>query len=240
MDFGSAIKLLKEGKKLARKGWDGVNQYIELVKNISYKNQVDEIINVEHLTTENKAIAFVDNISGIELGWFASQADILAEDWEIKKDHAEDKKKVKCPFCGEETYIEFNCMINDYMIDTVKTVTYTGFCNNCGGMISRFIDKDKKEFIGKNEFYKAHPEKYDLKKYIWFLLKNLELIKKHCENFLENNKTLTKEIKDLVKYCSDVATPASSNTDDRFDFLIELAQDLLDEKYEIIINKKGD
>ncbi|WP_195367163.1 Thoeris anti-defense Tad2 family protein [Lachnospira eligens] len=27
MDFGEAIKLLKEGKKVARAGWNGKNQY---------------------------------------------------------------------------------------------------------------------------------------------------------------------------------------------------------------------
>ena len=84
MDFGNAIKLLKEGKKLARKGWNGKNQYIELATNISYKNANGEIINVEHEAIGNKAIAFVGT-SGVQLGWLASQADMLAEDWIIKE-----------------------------------------------------------------------------------------------------------------------------------------------------------
>ena len=44
-DFGKAIQLLKEGKKLQRKGWNGKNQYIELATEISYKNNDGLIIN---------------------------------------------------------------------------------------------------------------------------------------------------------------------------------------------------
>lgn len=81
-DFGKAIQYLKEGKRLQRQGWNGKKQYIELATNISYKNANDEIINVEHDAIGNKAIAFVGT-SGIQLGWLASQADMLAEDWKI-------------------------------------------------------------------------------------------------------------------------------------------------------------
>ena len=80
MDFGDAIKAMKKGKKVQREGWNGKNQYIELATNISYKNPNDEIINAEHCAIGNKAIAFVGT-SGVQLGWLASQADMLAEDW---------------------------------------------------------------------------------------------------------------------------------------------------------------
>ena len=82
MDFGKAIQELKNGKKVAREGWNGKNQYIELATNISYKNSQDQIINAEHDAIGNKAIAFVGT-SGVQLGWLASQSDMLAEDWKI-------------------------------------------------------------------------------------------------------------------------------------------------------------
>ena len=82
MDFGKAIQYLKEGKRVQRNGWNGKNQYIELATNISYKNSKNEIINAEHQAIGNIAIAFVGT-SGVQLGWLASQADMLAEDWEI-------------------------------------------------------------------------------------------------------------------------------------------------------------
>ena len=80
MDFGEAIKLLKSGKKVARKGWNGKSQYIQLATGISYKSASGGIVNCEHDAIGNKAIAFVGT-SGVQMGWLASQADMLAEDW---------------------------------------------------------------------------------------------------------------------------------------------------------------
>ena len=80
--FGEAITLMKNGHKMARNGWNGKEQYIELATNISYKNSNGEIINVNHETMGNKAIAFVGT-SGVQLGWLASQSDMLSEDWKI-------------------------------------------------------------------------------------------------------------------------------------------------------------
>ena len=82
MNFGKAIDLLKEGKKVSRKGWNGKNQYIELATNISYKNVDGEIININHKTMGNKAIAFIGT-SGVQIGWLASQSDMLSDDWEL-------------------------------------------------------------------------------------------------------------------------------------------------------------
>lgn len=78
--FGDAIKYLKRGLKVARKGWNGKKQYIQLATGISYKNASGDIINCEHEAIGNMAIAFVGT-SGVQMGWLASQADMLAEDW---------------------------------------------------------------------------------------------------------------------------------------------------------------
>lgn len=80
MTFGLAIEALKKGKKVARKGWNGKSQYCELASNISYINAGKDIVNCEHEAIGNKAIAFVGT-SGVQMGWLASQADMLAEDW---------------------------------------------------------------------------------------------------------------------------------------------------------------
>lgn len=80
--FGEAIRNLKAGKKVQRNGWNGKGQYIELATNISYVNAGKEIVNCEHDAIGNKAIAFVGT-SGVQMGWLASQADMLAEDWRI-------------------------------------------------------------------------------------------------------------------------------------------------------------
>lgn len=80
MNFGKAIELVKKGYKVQRNGWNGKNQYIELATCISYKNADGKLVNVEHDAIGNSAIAFVGT-SGVQLGWLASQADMLAEDW---------------------------------------------------------------------------------------------------------------------------------------------------------------
>lgn len=82
MDFGEAIKCVKNGKKIQRSGWNGKSQYVELATNISYINSKNEVINVDHEAIGNNALAFVGN-SGVQLGWLASQADMLANDWKI-------------------------------------------------------------------------------------------------------------------------------------------------------------
>ena len=82
MNFGEALEVLKAGKKVARAGWNGKNQYIELASNIGYMNASGQIVNCEHDAIGNKAIAFVGT-SGVQMGWLESQADMLAEDWVV-------------------------------------------------------------------------------------------------------------------------------------------------------------
>ena len=82
MNFGEAIEVMKNGGRVAREGWNGKNQYIELATCISYKNSLGEIINPDHTAIGNNAIAFIGT-SGVQLGWLASQADMLSDDWKI-------------------------------------------------------------------------------------------------------------------------------------------------------------
>ena len=82
MNFGLALEELKKGNKVKRSGWNGKDQYIELAERVSYINSKGELINEGHINIGNKVIAFIGT-SGVQLGWLASQADMLAEDWEI-------------------------------------------------------------------------------------------------------------------------------------------------------------
>lgn len=84
-DFGTALKYLKRGLKVCRKGWNGKNQYVELASNISYEPPKGNIVNCEHECIGNKAVAFIGT-SGVQMGWLASQADMLADDWMFYND----------------------------------------------------------------------------------------------------------------------------------------------------------
>lgn len=78
--FEYAIMRVKDGYKMKRKGWNGKDQYIELADKVSFTRPNGEVINVDHKDMGNKAIAFYGT-SGVQLGWLASQSDMLAEDW---------------------------------------------------------------------------------------------------------------------------------------------------------------
>lgn len=82
MTFGLAIEAMKRGMKVARSGWNGKNQYIELASAISYTNPDGVVTNAEHDAIGNQAVAFCGT-SGVQMGWLASQADMLAEDWKV-------------------------------------------------------------------------------------------------------------------------------------------------------------
>lgn len=80
LTFGLAIEAAKKGYKIARKGWNGKGQHVELACCISYKAPDGALVNAEHEAIGNKALAFCGT-SGVQMGWLASQADMLADDW---------------------------------------------------------------------------------------------------------------------------------------------------------------
>ena len=82
MTFGEAINAAKHGERIQRAGWNGKAQYIELATCISYKNTRGEIVHCDHEAIGNQGFAFVGT-SGVQMGWLASQSDMLAEDWKI-------------------------------------------------------------------------------------------------------------------------------------------------------------
>lgn len=73
INFGEAIKLLKEGKKVSREGWNGKNMYIEL--QIPDENSKMTLPYIFMRTADSSLYP-----SGL-VPWLASQTDILAEDW---------------------------------------------------------------------------------------------------------------------------------------------------------------
>ena len=80
MDFGKALEALKEGKAVKRAGWNGKDQFIELGNNISFERPDGTVVKSEHDAMGHSAVVF-HGTSGTQVGWLASQADILAEDW---------------------------------------------------------------------------------------------------------------------------------------------------------------
>lgn len=68
MKFGKALEEMEQGNKVCRAGWNGKNMYL-------YLDQVNEGYEpcVVMFTAQGK----------YQPGWLASQADMLATDWEV-------------------------------------------------------------------------------------------------------------------------------------------------------------
>ena len=75
--FGAALEAVKKGARAKRKGWNGKEQYIELATKLKYRTVHGELEYADH-----DALAFVGT-AGVQIGWLASQADMLSEDWTI-------------------------------------------------------------------------------------------------------------------------------------------------------------
>lgn len=70
MKFGLAIEALKKGKKVCREGWNGKNMWIEIQRPDENSKMTLPYI-------------YMYTAQGDLVPWLASQADMLAEDWEI-------------------------------------------------------------------------------------------------------------------------------------------------------------
>ena len=89
MNFGEALELLKQGKKIARSGWNGKGMFIILVSGTNNVKPYDgtpykQVCNFKKQETIN-ILPHIDMYSAqgeMVVGWLASQTDILAEDWE--------------------------------------------------------------------------------------------------------------------------------------------------------------
>ena len=86
ISFGEAIEALKQGKKVARAGWNGKGMWLSYVSGRNYdvgcgavgvvngdtSNAPEKLPWIGMKTADNKFVP-----------WLASQTDILAEDWQI-------------------------------------------------------------------------------------------------------------------------------------------------------------
>lgn len=72
MDFGKALEALKAGDQVARPGWNGKGMSVELLRDAT--------------TSDGREVApflALHAADGSLVAWVTSQADVLAEDWEV-------------------------------------------------------------------------------------------------------------------------------------------------------------
>jgi hypothetical protein len=69
MDIGQAVRRLLSGDKIARAGWNGKGQYIEL-----QTPDEDSKMTLPYV--------YIHTVQGDLVPWLCSQTDLLANDWE--------------------------------------------------------------------------------------------------------------------------------------------------------------
>ena len=83
MNFGDALEALKDGKRVARGGWNGKNMYIFLAYEADFVTDAD-ISAFDQMEVEVGDMLVMKTAQDtFQPGWLASQADMLAEDWYI-------------------------------------------------------------------------------------------------------------------------------------------------------------
>ena len=82
LDFSAALRKVKKGKRIARLGWSGKGQFVILATDIEFRTEAD-LSELQGRGFEgHNALAFF-GASGVQVGWLASQADMLSDDWYI-------------------------------------------------------------------------------------------------------------------------------------------------------------
>jgi hypothetical protein len=90
-DFSWALRCLKAGHRVARRGWNGQGMFLFLVKGSTFTVNRPPLLGIYPEGTEINYHSHIDmkTAQGYVVPWVASQADMLAEDWFFIVDHVE-------------------------------------------------------------------------------------------------------------------------------------------------------
>lgn len=89
MDFGEALKVLKAGGRVAREGWNGKGMWISMTSGRqvhaddlwSQHNQDFANTKIGRTVKVQSCITMKTASNEIQMGWLASQSDMLSDDW---------------------------------------------------------------------------------------------------------------------------------------------------------------
>ena len=95
MNFGQAIEHLKQGNKVARKGWNGKNQWVVMMPALylppynaqgtakKVNDRTAKFIGKATPLDSQPYFALFNAQGKWQPGWTATTSDMLAEDWEV-------------------------------------------------------------------------------------------------------------------------------------------------------------
>lgn len=70
MDFGEALKALKDGQAVSRGGWNGPGQWLRMHRPSEHSDM-------------DLPYIYIQTVQKKHVPWLASQTDMLAEDWVV-------------------------------------------------------------------------------------------------------------------------------------------------------------
>lgn len=148
--------------------------------------------------------------------------------------------KYICPHCNsQEKFIVEKDFKNSYIIGGYDGNTYLidTACNKCKKLNQIYVDRETKKIYTTNiEFYMAFPERYDLKKMLYYLVDRIDFIKTKTKEFLDKegyklDKTIREEIEEWNEICD-------FRSIDMYCLIQELIDDRNDQKYIVTVKKK--
>lgn len=85
LSFSAALDLIKAGNRVRRAGWNGKGMFIFLVPGSTFVANHEPLLSILGEGTEVQYHGHIDmkTAQGYVVPWLASQADLLAEDWQI-------------------------------------------------------------------------------------------------------------------------------------------------------------
>jgi hypothetical protein len=83
--FEHALYMLKRGKRVRRRGWNGKAMFLFLVGGSTFTVNREPLLSILGEGTKVQYHAHIDMMTaqGYVVPWLASQADLLDDDWEL-------------------------------------------------------------------------------------------------------------------------------------------------------------
>jgi hypothetical protein len=83
VNFGEALKGIKEGARFTRLGWNGRGMFLYLVPGSTFQVNRPPLLGIYEAGTVINYLPHIDmrTADGSCVPWLASQADLLADDW---------------------------------------------------------------------------------------------------------------------------------------------------------------
>jgi hypothetical protein len=101
MNFGDAIAALKQGKMVRRTGWNGKGMHLYLEEGFSMS--IRDGMYSGAVRSYEPAICMFTAQQKHQPGWLASQADMLAEDWQVAVEDGPNERPSRAALACRET-----------------------------------------------------------------------------------------------------------------------------------------